>query len=288
MKRESFFFSRTDCRQEGVGRHCLFLAQNACIQNESINGTIGSIRTTSGFKPRFTNSGLTMGNKTNLSTIIEDATRVITKPAEFYRSMSKTGGFADPLVFLVVMAAVAGLIVAILSILGVGMPGGMAVGIGAVIMMPIFAVIGSFIAAAVVFVIWKLMGSEEPYETAYRCVAYAGAVYPVFAVLGVVPYLGSVASVVWGMYLMILASIEVHKLNPKTAYLVFGILGVLMAFINVSGEFAARNMPANFENFSKQMEKSGDMTPEEAGKAVGEFLKGIQESAQEKDSSTDP
>jgi uncharacterized membrane protein YdjX (TVP38/TMEM64 family) len=43
----------------------------------------------------------------------------------------------------------------------------MGAGFGAIIFMPIAVAIGSFIGAAILFVIWKLMGSQEDYETAY-------------------------------------------------------------------------------------------------------------------------
>lgn len=232
-----------------------------------------------------------MESKANLNSVVEDAKNVITNPAEFYRSMAKTGGFVDPVIFLVVMAFITGIIVSILSMVGLGMVGGMAVGVGAVIMMPIFALIGSFIGGAILFVIWKLMGSDEPYETAYRCIAYAAAIYPITAVVAIVPYIGSLVGVVWGMYLMINASIEVHKLASQTAYMVFGILGALLVVFNLSSEIATRKMQSQlkgmtkqFEGVGKQLEDAGEMTPEEAGKAVGDFLKGFEKATQDKDS----
>jgi Sec-independent protein translocase protein TatA len=232
-----------------------------------------------------------MEPKSLLNTIFEDAAKIISNPAEFYRNMAKTGGIVDPLIYLVVMAAIGGLFVGILSMAGFGLVGGVTTGLGAVIFFPIIAVIGSFISSAVMFVIWKLMGSGETFETAYRCVAYAGAIYPVSLVLGMVPYLGSVVGVAWGMYLMILASVEAHKLNQKTSYLVFGILGAVLVFVNLSGEIAARNMASKFEGLGRQMErsieKSGEMTPGEAGKAVGEFLKGLESGTKQLESESD-
>lgn len=233
-----------------------------------------------------------MENKAMLNTIVEDAIKVVTDPAGFYRDMKKTGGFADPVIFVLVMAVIMGIVIAIFSLFGIGMVGVMAAGFGAIIIMPIFAVIGSFIGATVMFVIWKLMGSGESYETAYRCVAYAAALYPITAVLGLVPYLGSVVGVIWGMYLMIIASTQVHGLNQKTAYTVFGILGALMVVVSIGNEMASRKMSSvmqdmeeQFGNIDEQLEQSGEMTPEQAGKAMGEFLKGFSEAAGGKDDS---
>ncbi len=62
-----------------------------------------------------------------------------------------------------------GIIQAILSFIGLGAAGCGMSGFGMILFMPDYAAIGSFIGAAILFVIWKLMGSQENYETAYRC-----------------------------------------------------------------------------------------------------------------------
>lgn len=185
--------------------------------------------------------GLTMSDAT-FTTIIDDAKKVITNPVGFYREMAKTGGFAAPIIFVIVMAVIAGLIIAVLSLFGANMTTGMAIGFAAIVIMPVFMLIGSFIGAAILFVIWKLMGSEASYETAYRCVAYASAILPITVLLGVIPYIGTLIKVAWSIYLMYIASIEVHAINAKTAMMVFGILGVLLLLINLGSERAARRI----------------------------------------------
>lgn len=217
----------------------------------------------------------------NLSKVTDIAIKVITQPAEFYRGMPKSGGYAEPIVFLVVMAAASGLLFTVMSFFGIGMVGAMAVGIGSIIFIPIFALIGGFIGAAILFVVWKLTGSNEPYETAFRCVAYASAIYPITALAALIPYIGSVIGIAWGLSLMAIASIEVHGIEKNTAYIVFGILALVFILINISSERAARRMQASMEHFADQAEQLKDMTPEEAGKALGEFFKGFEKAAQE-------
>jgi hypothetical protein len=129
------------------------------------------------------------------------------------------------------------------------------------------------------------MGTQEPFEVAYQCVAYASAIYPVVALIGLVPYIGSIVGVAWGMYLMFIATKEVHQLNEKTASMVFGILGVLLIISNISSEMAARRMSTEFEKMGPAMEKIQNMEPEEAGKMVGEFLKGLEKAQKEKSAS---
>lgn len=209
-------------------------------------------------------------------TILEQAKKVITNPVEFYRHMPKSGGFVEPILFVVVMAGIGAILMTALSFVGLGAIGTMAVGIGAIILMPIFALIGSFIGSAILFVIWKLMGSQESFEVAYRCAAYASAIYPIAMLAGLIPYLGSIVGIAWGMYLMIIATTEVHQLKTKAAAVVFGGIGLIFIAMNLSSEMAARHMAAEFEHVGAQLEDLKDMEPEEAGKVVGEFLKGLE------------
>jgi len=218
-----------------------------------------------------------MDDKARLNTVIDAAGRMLKDPAGFYRDMEKTGGFLDPLIYVVVMAAGTGLIIAVLSLLGAGMTGAIAIGLGAVIVFPVFAVIGSFIAAAILFLTWKLLGSNESYQTGYRCVAYATVVYPVSALLGLIPYLGSMAGVVWGMYLMTVATTEVHRLKRKTAYIVFGVLGVLLIISNISAERESRRMAPVQKAINEQSPENEYKPPVEAGEAMDGFLKGFEE-----------
>lgn len=214
--------------------------------------------------------------KFDISQVTAQAKAVITNPVAHFQTMPKTGGYANPVIFVAVMGAVMGLISAVVSLFGspVGM---LAAGLGAIIIMPIFAVIGAFIGGAILFVIWKLMGSEENYETAFRCQASIAAIYPVTALLAIVPYLGTIITIAWGAFLLIEASVSVHGRPRRTAQIVFGILAVLMIFSNIASERAARQMEARWSEAGKEFEGIEDMSPEDAGRKMGEFLKGLEE-----------
>ncbi len=209
---------------------------------------------------------------------------VILKPAEFFRDMPKTGGYMEPLVFAVAMAVLVAVVMGILGMIGFGAVGMLAMGFFGVIVLPIMVAIGSFIGAGIIFVIWKLMGSGEDYETAYRCVAHSYAYAPVAALVAGIPYIGSLVQILWPMALLALASIHVHGRSAGLSWGVFGVLGFLAAFSALSGEYAVRHLGSSMEGWSQQMEEKygnpEDMTPEEAGRAVGEFLKGLEQMQQ--------
>ncbi len=230
----------------------------------------------------------------NLGTVIDTAKAVITSPVSFYKSMATGGGLAEPVIFVVVMAVLTAIVAMVYGILGLGM-GGVAIGIGAIIFIPIFSVIGSFIGAAILFVIWKLMGSDKNYETAYRCVAYAFAIVPVMAIISFIPYIAGIIQKIWSAFLMYVASTEVHKIKAQTAKIVFGILAVVGILMGIGSEKATRDLSKKTEvwknvaesiekdykegsigDAAKKLEGLDEMTPEEAGKQVGELLKGLE------------
>jgi hypothetical protein len=229
-----------------------------------------------------------MANHADIKTIIDTAINIVKNPGGFYRQMPKTGGYVAPLIFVIVMAMSFGVVMLLYSLLGLGLLGGLMVGIGAIFMVTLSAMLGSFIGAAVMFVIWKLMGSDLSYETSYRCVAYATVTYPISAILGPIPFVGSLVGILIGFYLMIVASTEVHHLEKRTAYIVFGILGALMIISNIGSQLASRRMASDVEQFSqqfqgigKQLENVDEMTPEEAGRTIGEFLKGLEQATKD-------
>ena len=212
----------------------------------------------------------------DFNSVVETATRVVTQPRQYYLGMPGTGGFTDPLIFVAVMGFVAGLIGAFLSLFSSGHVAGMSFGLVSIITMPIIAIVGCFISGMIMFAVWRLMGSTEDYETAFRCVAFSMVVFPAFPILGLVPYLGTIAADVWWIWLMILASIGTHKLDKQKSMIALGVLGVVLLLIGLSGEHTQRNMEARIDEFNEKMTEFNNMSPEEMGEAAGQFLKGLE------------
>lgn len=213
---------------------------------------------------------------------------VIANPRGFFRKMPKTGGFLAPFIFMALMGVIGGLIQTILAILGLG-GGGMLSGLAAVILMPLLVGIFSFIGAAILFIFWKILGSRESFETAFRCGAYTAAILPVITFLDIIPYLGSVLGLVWMTFLLVVASTAVHGIAAKKAWLAFGTICAILAVSSISMEIAAHRVSSSMENWKRSNQAQLDkldhldqMSPEEAGKAMGQFLKGFGQVAQEK------
>ena len=196
------------------------------------------------------------GGQIDIESIPQIAIKVITNPVEFYQNMKKSGGYVEPLVFMVALSVAAGVLSAVLSVAGFGVATAMTAGLIAVILVPIFVIIFSFIGAGIAYVIWKLMGSQEDFETAFRCVAYTAAIAPINAVLGVVPYIGTIVAALWPMVLMAIASIYVHRRSTQVSWAVFGVLGILLALMGLGNERASRKMVGEMQDWQQMMEEA--------------------------------
>ena len=84
----------------------------------------------------------------DIGTVIGQAIKVITNPLGFYRNMSKSGGYSEPVIFLLVMAVTSGLVTALLALINM-LPVPAGAGFGMIIILPIAALIGSFVGAAI-------------------------------------------------------------------------------------------------------------------------------------------
>jgi hypothetical protein len=226
-------------------------------------------------------TGMDVQKKSPVQGIIDTAKQVIMDPVGFYRGMAKGGGFSDPLVFAVVLGVVTGIVQAILGLVHLGPTVSAVMALGSIIVMPIMVLIFGFVGAAIVFVIWKVMGSNESYETAYRCGAYASAISPITAVASLIPFVGSLVGLAWMTYLLVMASIEVHKIPAKKAWMVFGIIAAIFALMSLGAQAGARKAQRGMADFQKEMGMTPgkEMTPEEAGKAAATFMKAMQEQA---------
>ena len=223
----------------------------------------------------------------DFAAIPQTAVNVVTKPAEFFQGMPKAGGFLEPLVFAVIMGFIAGVVQAILSWIGLGpaaaQGGGMMSGFGMIIFMPIAAAAGSFIGGAILFGIWKLMGSRENYETAYRCGAYLAALAPVTAIISAVPYAGGAINMAIYAFYLVMASVHVHQLPSQKAWLVFGIIGVILVLATVRAEYKARTMLSEAEKWRKMgddMRKDYQQSADEMKKSTDEMRRQADEMAE--------
>lgn len=194
----------------------------------------------------------------DVAAMTQTAVKVVTSPAAFFREMPKTGGFVGPLVFMMIMASVTAIVNAVLGLAGLKFVLSTGMAIAGVIILPLIAAVAGFIGAAILFVIWKLMGSQEPYETSYRCTAYLSALMPVMAIIVIIPYVGLLLMIAGWTWLYVIASVETHKIEAQRAWLVFGILGAAALLIGIGAGFASRALQNTSEQRLKEMQKTNE------------------------------
>ena len=164
----------------------------------------------------------------SLHFFISTVKQLLTAPQAFYRHLPRGGGYLAPLLFVLILSCLPLFLPVVgksYTLIANGAPVSVlqpALGWGLV-----FSLIGiplAFVGSGVCFLIWKMLGSQQPYAVAFRCVATLAVLVPFAVLLAQVP-LAWIGLVMWGLYLLVVASVEMHKLKAQDAWLTFGALG---------------------------------------------------------------
>ncbi|MES0335893.1 MAG: YIP1 family protein [Candidatus Magnetobacterium sp. LHC-1] len=181
-------------------------------------------------------------NHISVFSIPSTAIRVLTTPADFFSTMPKKGGYMGPLVFMIAMGVSGGLLKAAISILGFNILEGIGKAVAAILFVPVTVTLFGFLAALALFIIWKILGSRQSYETSYRCVAYMSALMPVMVVINGFPFPGGLVSVTLLVIFIVIAGEKVHSIPPTRTRIVFAILGLVLAIMYVKNEQTIRQI----------------------------------------------
>jgi hypothetical protein len=166
---------------------------------------------------------------------IEIWKEVMQRPSDFYRKMPTIGGYVDPLTFAAISYIIYGLLAALFNrgmmggMYGYGMMGGggfsLSNALMAAIMISIVGIVSIFIGAAIIHIIYKLLGGTGTYEGTVRFVSYATAVL----VVSWIPIIGWIIGL-YGIYLYIVGGMFVHNVSMgKSAVAIF--LPTILAFL---------------------------------------------------------
>jgi len=113
------------------------------------------------------------------------------------------------------------------------------------------------------------------------------ALSPITTILSVIPYAGGLVGMAIFTFYIVIASVHVHNLPSQKAWLVFGIIGVVLAFGGLYSEYKARNMMSEmgkwgqlgeeYRKSAEDMQKSS----EEMRKQAEEMMQQAKEQAEE-------
>jgi len=183
------------------------------------------------------------------------ALQIIINPDEFFRSMPKTGGVQESLVYVLLTVWLDVMLIAIETLIKHGLgTNNLAILLGSLIILPLIGVILSFFIGGVFYVAWSFMGSKENYVTSYRCMAYMHVLVPITISLSFVPYLG-LLGIVWWFYLMVVATKIVHDLPIKHALIVFGSISAIAGLIYYISVSSAIETKEHLQEFSEELQR---------------------------------
>jgi hypothetical protein len=164
---------------------------------------------------------------------------VLMRPSETFAAMKKTGGFADPLLYFVllssVMFAVSALYqLAVTSLNPASLPPGFphtskgafsVVLVGSILLSPALYVLSAFISSGITHLFLKLLGgANRSFETTFRVICYAQASAAVFNLL---PLCGGLIAVIWAAYSIIIGLREAQQTTGWRATLAITLPGLL-------------------------------------------------------------
>ncbi|RMX04897.1 hypothetical protein D8I35_13635 [Corticibacter populi] len=201
--------------------------------------------------------------------ILALALYVITRPADYFRTMPRTGALAEPLVFASAMAVVSALLAALIMLAGGGARASL---LDILVTVPLMTIGAAFIVGGILFLVWKLLGSQQRYETAFRCVTATLAINPLTVIINLIPYLGILVGIAWTSYLLVVASVEVHGIARRKAAITFTVLGVLLAGSALVGEYSSRQFSARLEAMGITQEEFSQMSADEIRAVVEKML----------------
>ena len=152
-----------------------------------------------------------------VQTFVSTVRSVVMVPAEFFRGILRQGDLVNPLIFALICYEIYTILGGLLRLAGIGADLGFGGFIASLILAPIFAVVGLFIGAGILYLLVMLIvGSRNAgFEGTFRVSAYSS----VTLLVSWIPIIGWIASL-YGIYLAIVGIREVHNTTTGKAALV--------------------------------------------------------------------
>jgi len=219
---------------------------------------------------------------------IDETKATILTPAEYFSVMSKTGGFAEPLIKAVIYGFAAALINLLWMTLSLGAVGGAfggmlggGVGVMGLVMSVIGSIIALFIGGAIVLVISAICGGSTDYEANVRVTASLMAISPISALFGFLGgfslWLGGLASIVvslYGLWLLYNALIKALGGKEGPAKVISIILAIIPVLMIVSGLLCMKAVSTIPDQMMKNVPTEDQ---EQMKKALEEATKGLEQ-----------
>ncbi len=195
----------------------------------------------------------------DFNAFIKESKETLVNPKAYFSTMKTTGGWAEPLIKVVIYGAVAGIIAFLWSVVGLsgikaGMFGG-AIGAMALVWSIVGAVIGLFIGAVILLIISSICKGSTDFEANGRVIAASMVIMPINALLGftagISSWLGMIISLcvsLYALYITYHGLVESLKAKPETAKIVMYVLAALLVLFMLLGMSTRNKMNKYMDN----------------------------------------
>jgi choline-glycine betaine transporter len=179
--------------------------------------------------------------------------------------MRTSGGIAEPVIKALIYGVVAGVIVFLWGIIGLGGQVGVfgaGIGVMALVWTVIGAIIVLFIGAVILLVISSICKGNTDFEANLRVVAAVMVLFPVSALLGFTTGINSIFGAIvalcinlYGLYLLYQGLTVALKANPATTKIVMYVLAVILVILMIAGLGARKRMNKYMNDLSQGNQK---------------------------------
>jgi hypothetical protein len=201
----------------------------------------------------------------DLNAFIKESKETLLNPKAYFSTMPITGGMAEPVIKALIYGVVAGIIVFLWGIVGLGGQAGVfGAGIGAMglVYTVIAGVIGLFIGAVIVLIISAICKGSTDFEACVRVMASVMVVFPVSALLGFItgisPVLGAIVALcvnLYALYLLYFGLTGSLKTNAGTTKIFMYVLAVLLVIFMIAGLSARKKLNKYMDEMSQVTQK---------------------------------
>jgi hypothetical protein len=199
----------------------------------------------------------------DFNVFIKESKEVLVNPKSYFSTMKTTGGLVEPLIKALIYGALAGVIVFLWSIIGLGAVKagflGGAIGVMAIVGYIIGALIGLFIGAVILLIISSICKGSTEFEANVRVTAAVMVIMPVSTLLGFTmglnTYLGVIVSLavnLFALWLLYHGLVEALKAKPETSKIVMYILAALFVLFMIIGMGTRNKMNKYMNNFNNE------------------------------------
>jgi hypothetical protein len=200
-----------------------------------------------------------------VNAFIKESKETLLNPKAYFSTLRTAGGMAEPVIKALIYGVVAGIIVFLWGILGLGGLAGVfgaGIGVMGLVYTVISAVIGLFIGAVIVLIISAVCKGNTDFEACLRVVASIMVVFPVSALLGFIsgisPVLGGIIGLfvnLYALYLLYFGLTESLKTNPGTTKILMYVLAILLVIIMIAGFGTRKRMNKYMNDLSQVNQK---------------------------------